>query len=194
LLALGAGLAVPAVVAVLVLLLVLSAGQETTGEVVAQPAGRVIAGLVVVVLVVPFQAAAEEYLRGYLMQVVGWTWPGIAVSGLVWSALHVPSTVWGWLDLAVFSVVAGVLIARLGGLEAAIGLHVVYNLVFLAVAVPFLDESTPVASAGDADWTIFVASVVVLPLYAWVVLRVAGRRRPVAAEPAADDAGEVSAA
>lgn len=187
LLALGAGLAVPAVMAVLVLLLVLSAGQEVTGEVAAQPARRVIAGLVVVLLVVPFQAAAEEYLRGYLMQVVGRTWPGIAVSGLVWSALHVPSTVWGWLDLAVFSVVAGVLIARLGGLEAAIGLHVVYNLVFLAVAVPFLDESTPVASAGDADWTIFAASAVVLPLYAWVVLRVAGRRRsPAAGPPAAD--------
>ena len=185
LLGLGTALAVPAVALVLVLLLVFTAGQEVTGEVATQPAQRVLVGLVVVALVVPFQAAAEEYLRGYVMQVVGRTWPGIAVSGLVWSALHVPSTVWGWLDLAVFSVVAGVLIARLGGLEAAIGLHVVYNLVFLAVAVPFLDESTPLASAGDADWALFASTVVVLPLYAWVVLRVAGRP----GRPAGDDAG-----
>lgn len=175
LLGLGAALAVPAVVLVLVLLLAFTAGQEVTGEVAVQPAQRVLAGLLVVALVVPFQAAAEEYLRGYVIQVVGRTWPGIAVSGLVWSALHVPSTVWGWLDLAVFSVVAGVLIARLGGLEAAIGLHVVYNLVFLALAVPFLDESTPLASAGDADWALFAGTVVALPMYAWVVLRVTRR-------------------
>lgn len=168
-------LAVPATVAILVLLVALTWGEEAE-EVATQPVDRVVAGLVVIALVVPFQAAAEEYLRGYLMQMVGRTWPGIAVSGVVWSALHVPTTVWGWLDLAVFSVVAGVLIARLGGLEAAIGLHVVYNLVFLAVAVPFLDESTPVESAGSADWTVFVSSAVVLPLYAWLVLRVTRRR------------------
>lgn len=88
--------------------------------------------LVVVLLLVPVQAAAEEYIfRGYLMQSIG-RWlrhPAFAI------LLPVPLFVLGHgydllgqIGVGLFAVAAGWLTWRTGGLEAAIALHVVNNL------------------------------------------------------------------
>lgn len=87
--------------------------------------------LAVALLVVPFQAAAEEYLfRGVLMQTIG-SWlrhPAWAV--LLPVPLFVLGHEYGWvgqLDIVVFAVAAAWLTWRTGGLEAAIGLHIIGN-------------------------------------------------------------------
>ncbi|WP_434995220.1 CPBP family intramembrane glutamic endopeptidase [Arthrobacter sp. Ld5] len=87
--------------------------------------------LAVAFLVVPFQAAAEEYVfRGVLMQTIG-SWlrhPAWAI--LLPVPLFVLGHEYGWVaqvDIAVFAVAAGWLTWRTGGLEAAIGLHIIGN-------------------------------------------------------------------
>jgi CAAX amino terminal protease family. len=87
--------------------------------------------LAIIVLLVPLQATAEEYVfRGYLMQTIG-GWlkhPAFAI------LLPVPLfmlghlyDVWGLLDVGVFAVFAAWLTWRTGGLEAAIVAHVINN-------------------------------------------------------------------
>jgi uncharacterized protein len=87
---------------------------------------------VLILLVVPFQAAAEEYaFRGVLMQMIG-AW----LRSPWWAILlPVPLFVFGHLydlpgliSVGVFAVAAGWITWRTGGLEAAIALHVVNNL------------------------------------------------------------------
>ncbi|MEX5303320.1 CPBP family intramembrane glutamic endopeptidase [Kocuria sabuli] len=100
--------------------------------------------LAVALLVVPFQAAAEEYVfRGVLMQTIG-SW----LRHPVWAILlPVPLFVlgheYGWvgqLDIVVFAVAAAWLTWRTGGLEAAIGLHVIGNcLAFVFGAIGLTD-------------------------------------------------------
>ena len=126
-------------------------------------------------LLVPFQAAAEEYLfRGYLMQTLG-AWfrhPAIAI------ALPVPLFVIGheyetkgMVDIAAFAVVAGWLTWRTGGLEAAIALHIVNNVVVSALgAFGFVD-----LNATSSSTTEFVASLLMTVGFAVVAVKVADR-------------------
>lgn len=87
--------------------------------------------LAIIIVLVPLQSAAEEYIfRGYLMQTIG-RWlrhPAFAI------LLPVPLFVMGHLydllgqlSVGMFAVAAGWLTWRTGGLEAAIALHVVNN-------------------------------------------------------------------
>ena len=87
--------------------------------------------LAIILLLVPLQATAEEYVfRGYLMQMIG-GWlkhPAFAI------LLPVPLfmlghlyDIWGLLDVGVFAVFAAWLTWRTGGLEAAIVAHVINN-------------------------------------------------------------------
>jgi len=105
--------------------------------------------LVVLLVLVPLQATAEEYVfRGYLMQAIG-RWlrhPAFAI------LLPVPLFVlghlydfWGQVGVGVFAVAAGWLTWRTGGLEAAIALHVVNNL------SAFLISLAGGADAGDTS-------------------------------------------
>ncbi|WP_347348213.1 CPBP family intramembrane glutamic endopeptidase [Nigerium sp.] len=82
-------------------------------------------------LLVPFQAAAEEYaFRALPMQLLGtWLrspWWGILVPLPFFVIGHQYDAV-GLANVALFAVAAGVLTWRTGGLEAAIALHVVNN-------------------------------------------------------------------
>ncbi|GAA3709777.1 CPBP family intramembrane metalloprotease [Zhihengliuella alba] len=93
--------------------------------------------LLIAVLVVPFQAAAEEYaFRGLLMQAIG-SWlrhPAWAI--LLPAPLFVLGHAYDWAgqtDILVFALAAGWLTWRTGGLEAAIGLHVVGNCTVFAL-------------------------------------------------------------
>lgn len=92
---------------------------------------RTLGLLAVALLIIPLQAAGEEYLfRGVLMQAVG-HWLKAPLWGLL---LSLPLFVWGhdydaWglASVGVFAAVATWLTWRTGGLEAAVALHVVNN-------------------------------------------------------------------
>ncbi|MGX6600721.1 CPBP family intramembrane glutamic endopeptidase [Micromonosporaceae bacterium Da 78-11] len=144
--------------------------------------------MLVLLLVVPPQAAAEEYVtRGWLLQGVGVWFRGpvvpIAVQALVFAALHGWGTPWGFADLLVFGVIAGWLTVRTGGLEAAIALHVLNNLVAGGLAAAYddlgLDET-----AADMPWQPAVVDLPVLIAYAAVILVLARRRGITARTPA----------
>ena len=100
---------------------------------------RFLPGLVVILLLVPFQAAAEEYaFRGWVIQAFGayfrTPWPGILLGAAGFTSLHA-YTDWGIADVFAFGVLAGWLAVRTGGLEAPIALHAVNNVVsFLPAA------------------------------------------------------------
>ncbi|MGC5014328.1 lysostaphin resistance A-like protein [Streptosporangium sp. DT93] len=136
--------------------------------------------LVVTVLLVPFQAAAEEYVfRGWLLQAFGAflanPWPGILLGAAGFTAVHAYVD-WGIVDVFAFGVLTGWLAVRTGGLEAAIALHVVNNV--LAFGVSGADGSLDEAlKQGSVPWQSLTGTVVQLGLYAVVVVIVARRRR-----------------
>ncbi|WP_307840321.1 CPBP family intramembrane glutamic endopeptidase [Streptomyces sp. G44] len=140
-----------------------------------------LAGLAMVCVLVPFQAAAEEYVfRGWLTQAVGaWLrspWLAILPQAPLFAAAHGWGTPWGFADLVVFGLVAGVLTVRTGGLEAAIGLHVLNNLLAMGVSAAIVGALASEETAADMDWMSVCVDVVMLCGYAALVLRVAGRR------------------
>ena len=142
--------------------------------------GPFVVSMVVLLVVVPPQAAAEEYLmRGWLLQGVGtWfrrPWVPIAVQALVFAALHGWGTPWGFADLTVFAVVAGWLTVRTGGLEAAIALHLMNNVVGSGLAAAYGDLGMD-ETAADMPWQLAAVDLPVLLGYAAVILWLARRR------------------
>ncbi|MFW6188226.1 MAG: CPBP family intramembrane glutamic endopeptidase [Actinomycetota bacterium] len=133
--------------------------------------------IVMIVLVVPLQCAAEELVfRGYLLQTVG-RWlrhPAFAI------LLPVPLftfghlyDVWGLLAVAVMAVVAGWLTWRTGGLEAAIALHVVNNV----AATLFGAFGLADPDARESSWVALLLSAGMQLLFAWLVVRAARKHR-----------------
>jgi membrane protease YdiL (CAAX protease family) len=152
-------------------------------------------GTLVLIAVVPVQAAAEEYLtRGWLLQAVGsWCrrpWLPIAVQALVFAALHGWGTPWGFADLVLFGVVTGWLTVRTGGLEAAIALHVLTNLIAGALSAAYGDLTVD-ETAADMPWQLMVVDVPVLLAYA-AVITVLARRHPIADRSAPGSEGVVA--
>lgn len=154
--------------------------------------------VVVVVLLVPFQAAAEEYVfRGYLTQACGGLFNHPVVSRTV--AVVVPAVLFAlahgaqdppvFVDRLAFGLVAGVLVLVTGGLEAAIAMHVLNNVVAFGLALAFTDLGTALNPTGGSWWSLpgtLTQSLVYLGL-AWWVARARGLRtsapRPVLASP-----------
>ena len=93
----------------------------------------------VILLLVPFQAAAEEYVfRGILMQSLGawvrWAPLAIVLPTVLFAFGHIYD-IWGLLDVAAFGLAAAWITWRTGGLEAGIVMHTVNNVVlFLLLA------------------------------------------------------------
>jgi membrane protease YdiL (CAAX protease family) len=172
--------------------------------------GRFLAPAIVIILLVPFQSAAEEYVfRGWLLQAVGactlenarsrvgrafsavfrTPWPGIVLGSALFTAGH-GYTSWGILDIFLFGAIAAWLAVRTGGLESGIALHVFNNLMafLLPAAVGKLD-----IEQGSVPWQAVAADVVPMALYAAAVVLLARRMRvqrttagggvPVTAEP-----------
>lgn len=122
--------------------------------------------VVLVLLLIPFQAAAEEYVfRGYLMQLIGGWLRHPAFAILLPVPLFVLGhnyDIWGAASVGVFAVVAAWLTWRTGGLEAAISLHIVNNvLIFLLGAVDMVDANA--ASGTPVD---LLASTIAMVVYA----------------------------
>lgn len=138
-----------------------------------------------VLLLIPFQAAAEEYVfRGYLMQLVGGWLRHPAFAILLPVPLFVLGhgyDVWGAASVGVFAVVAAWLTWRTGGLEAAISLHIVNNvLIFLLGSVALVDANA--TSGAPIDLLASTAAMVVYALLADRWARRLGITRTTAAE------------
>lgn len=142
--------------------------------------GPFLTSTAVLLLVVPFQAAAEEYLcRGWLIQAVGsWMrgpWVPIVLQALVFAALHGWGTPFGFFDLAAFGMIAGWLTVRTGGLEAAIALHVMNNLLSSLVAAAF-GQLESEETAADMPWQMAAVDLPVLLGFAAVIVWLWKRR------------------
>ncbi|MFD4023897.1 CPBP family intramembrane glutamic endopeptidase [Streptomyces sp. NPDC058576] len=136
--------------------------------------------LAVVLALVPFQAAAEEYVfRGWLVQVIGRTvrspWPAIVLASLLFALAHGFGEWSGFLLLLYSALWWGWLVIRTGGLEAVIVMHVANNLLAFGLAAGF-GELASTETAADAPWQAMVVELVFAPLYCLTMARIAGRR------------------
>ncbi len=122
-------------------------------------------------LLVPFQATAEELAFRALPQQVlgGWLrspWWGLLLPVPLFVVGHEYNWT-GLVDVTVFAVVAGILTWRTGGLEAAIGLHVVNNAtIYLLAAVGRADLNATGSTVAE-----LVVTLVLMVAYAAAVLR-----------------------
>jgi len=119
--------------------------------------------VVVVVLTTPFQALAEEVMfRGYLMGVFGLimrnVWFPVVGTALVFALMHGVQNPWLFADRFAFGLLAGVLVWKTGGLEAAVAIHVVNNLCAfgLGIATGTLAQTRTTTAVGwsQAAWDV----------------------------------------
>jgi membrane protease YdiL (CAAX protease family) len=143
--------------------------------------------LLVVFLTTPLQSAAEEYLfRGYLSQAIaGWLRDhraGAVVAGLVTATLfslaHAPPDFLTFLDRFVFALAASATVWLTGGLEAAVVLHAVNNVLVFTLA-GLLGEAVATAEVPDGTGIVFVLiSIASMSGYVALVARSRQRLRP----------------
>lgn len=156
-----------------------------------------------ILLTTPFQAAGEELaLRGLMARSLAAWIPnrqgGLILAAIVTSAVFVAlhGAGDGWLNAfyLVFAVVACVLVWRTGGLEAAIAMHIVNNMVG-EVTMPFRDISGEFErGAGTADPTILIqlgVILVALVLLLWQAKRLKLVRQSAPAAPGGPAASRV---
>jgi membrane protease YdiL (CAAX protease family) len=134
---------------------------------------------IVILLTTPLQAAGEEYgFRGYGLQALGaWVrnpWFGIVVTSLLFAAAHGGQSLPLFLNRFAFGMVAGYLTVRTGGLEAAISIHVVNNLVVLLLASA-TGQLEPSLTVSEAPWAVSIVDVAGMLLYALFAVRLANR-------------------
>ncbi|MDP9027547.1 MAG: CPBP family intramembrane metalloprotease [Actinomycetota bacterium] len=138
----------------------------------------------IIVILTPIQAAAEEFaFRGLLVQMVGgWVRPtfvAIVVSTAVFAALHTQYELWATLDVTFFGLVAALLTVRTGGLESSIALHTVNNTVaFLFLASGSGGSTTAIDPEHPAqgDPISLLVTLVTMGAYAAIILVLAHRR------------------
>lgn len=154
--------------------LALETATGSTYQLAPQAQGTTLIVLLICIgLVVPFQAYAEELVfRGFLMQSIGrWlkhpAW-AIVLPAPLFMLGHMYD-LWGQLSVLTLGIAAGYITWRTGGLEAAIALHTVNNLVAMTFGVfgladPFLQEGSNLAGFTSSLITngIFVLVVVLL--------------------------------
>jgi uncharacterized protein len=140
--------------------------------------------LLIIFLLTPFQAAAEEYVfRGYLTQAFG-GWFGAKLSRVV--AVLGPALLFAiahglnqdlpvFFDRFAFGVVAGILVQITGGLEAGIAAHILNNVASLGIAVAFGLMEQALEPQASSYWMIVSTLVHQLTflalMWAWVKMR-----------------------
>ena len=138
--------------------------------------------LLVIALLTPLQAAGEEYVfRGYLTQAFGSLLPHRRISlalavlapALLFALAHgLGQSLPVFFDRFAFGVVAGILVIRTGGLEAAIAMHVLNNFFAYGLALSFGDMTEALNASGPSSpWMIvstLTQSLVYLGLASWV--------------------------
>jgi membrane protease YdiL (CAAX protease family) len=142
--------------------------------------GTFLLSALVILVLTPIQAAAEEFaFRGLLGQMFGaWikrVWIVIPLSGVVFAAAHTQYLGWATLDVFAFALVAGFVTWRTGGIEAGIALHAVNNTVaFLALATGIAGTTKNTGGAGDP--ISLIVTIVTMGLYVLWVERMRRRR------------------
>ena len=141
--------------------------------------------LVLIVLLVPLQAAAEEYVfRGLIMQTIGaWVrpvWIGIVVSTIIFTVGHTQYELWGMLSVGVMGAGFAIVTWRTGGLEAAIALHVVNNVVSFLLLTSGVLGTTEMSSEGSTVLAPLIQLVFTVAYLVWIEWGV--RRRGIARE------------
>jgi membrane protease YdiL (CAAX protease family) len=169
-------------IGLLVLLSFLLGGATVTGPVA--DFGWLLA---VVLLTTPLQSAAEEYLfRGYLSQAVaGWIrGPALGavlagvITAMLFSLAHAPGDWPTFLDRFAFGLAASAVVWLTGGLEAAIVLHAVNN-VLVFVLAGALGEGVATDQIPDGGGLLYLAiSLLTMAAYVVLVGRAARRLRP----------------
>jgi uncharacterized protein len=155
--------------------------------------------LVVVLLLVPLQAAGEEYgFRGLVFRVAA-SWGrgrmaqlllGLAVSSVVFAVIHTASDPWWNVLYVVFAVTTGLITWRTGGIELAVIIHAVYNTLNLVIWIALhadLDVRFD-RSAGSASAALLIPSCLVLIAAAvviWIRTLNTGPARTPSSEPPA---------
>lgn len=142
------------------------------------------AAFVVVILVTsPLQAAAEEFFfRGYLLQALGslvkarTPWFAVVASALVFALFHGTQNVPLFLDRFGFGVLAGFLVWRTGGLEAAIGAHIVNNVLAFTYAGLF-STIAEVKAVQQVGWVDLAWDLAGFGVFTMLALLVAARWR-----------------
>lgn len=125
--------------------------------------GTLTVTIVLVLLLVPFQGAAEEYIfRGFLMQTIGSWIPirvvgtvlAVAVSTVVFALLHIPNgyNVWGILDVGSFGLIAAIIVLRTGGLEATVLQHAFNNIMIFVVQAPGWSKIDLTSQDANGTW------------------------------------------
>jgi hypothetical protein len=140
--------------------------------------GRLVALLLVVALLTPFQAAGEEYVfRGYLTQAFGGLFPtAVAVVGpaLLFAIAHGAQSWPVFIDRFAFGLIAGLLVVLTGGLEAGIAMHVVNNWLAFGLAIAVGDLGDSLQPTGGTWWSLpgtLTQSLVYLALAVWLARR-----------------------
>ncbi|OUM40986.1 CPBP family intramembrane glutamic endopeptidase [Arthrobacter sedimenti] len=167
--------------------------EEAAAAPVQQDTSTLLVLLVLSILAVPFQAAAEEYVfRGFLMQAIGGWLRHPAFAILLPVPLFVLGHVYGPLgqaDVAIFAIFAGWISWRTGGLEAAIAVHAINNMtIFVLGAFGLVDVNSTEGSVSG-----LLVSVATMAVTAGVIVRLANRRgidrtRTVVPQPAIQSA------
>lgn len=145
-----------------------------------------VALLVLTLLTTPLQSAGEEYLfRGWLMQQIGAyvknTYAALAIavvlSSVVFALAHTSLDPWVLIDLGSFATAAVLLTWRTGGLEAAVALHIVNNVIVLVLSILTTGlQDAFVSPDTTSDPVTTVVSVVALTITSSVIWWLAGRR------------------
>ncbi|NYG56435.1 CPBP family glutamic-type intramembrane protease [Nocardioides perillae] len=144
--------------------------------------------LLVALLFTPLQAAGEEYLfRGYVTQAVGGLLGGrgtgpagrrvtaaacVVVPALLFALAHGAQDAPVFIDRFAFGLLAGLLVVLTGGLEAAIAMHVLNNLLAFGVAIS-LGELGSALSPGESSWWMVPVTVVRTLVYLGLAVGVA---------------------
>lgn len=160
----------PAVVVMTVMLAVLTALDfALAGPIEIEPAAWSL--FVLILLLTPFQSAAEEYaFRGALMQSIGQWLKHPAWAILLPAPLFILGHAYnapGQISVGVFAIALGWVTWRTGGLEAAIVLHIANNLWALLHGAVGLSD----LSSTEASWISAISSSIVPIVYVlWIEL------------------------
>ena len=162
----------------------LATGEAPFGAFTTEPALFVVCAVIILV-VTPFQAAAEEYVfRGLFAQSLG-AWVRFAPIGwIVTTALFVSGHAydgWGLLSVGAFGLGAAIIATRTGGLEAGVALHSVNNITGFLLLASGVQGTTvnPNVSSPDVLANLLSVGLALLTTAAWVfwVDRLAKRRK-----------------
>lgn len=181
----GRYLAICLIVATVVLNAVLWAGLVVQDAVPVFHGGQEGWGWFVLAVLIgaPLQAAAEEvFFRGYLMQAFGAAtgnvWVGLVASSLLFALFHGIQNPALFAHRLVFGLVMGALVIATGGVEAAIGAHIVNNVGAFGYAA-FTASVAEARAVTEITWVKAgwdIAGFALFALVAWWI----GRRLRVA--------------